>query len=570
MYRAARLTAPTGHLQDNLTALGRLDPSLVRRLSLPVDDRHVRQDETGRWLYRIHQTDYALALGEEALAASGRLDVADGQEVLVFGAGLGEQAAFLLREHPSTRVTVWDRDPWLLRLTLSLRDLRGPIGAGRLRLALGADLLDYVASEVPHRVVAHPFLGEVYAPERALLEQGVRPRRALVCAGTLFVADVTEALQRAGYTVFTLETTRQAKEELERTVERVDPDVVVSVNYTNGLAEFCQAQGRTLVCWEIDPSTNALPPLAGPSTRSYVFTYRSANVEAFRAAGFEHVEYLPLAANVERRAPAELSPDDQARYGAPVSFVGSSLTERVPVFLAEFGARYRAFKGGVDGAEQEARAIVDHVLAQQRETPDEYRVPELLRAHCPEFLDDAARDASQHDPVQIVAELAAAEKRLFAVAGLGRHGIRVWGDAGWRSLERFGVQYMGAAGHTHELNKIYQGSVVNVDVGRIYQADIVTMRIFDILACGGFVIAEHSPALDELFAVGEELEAYRSMEELGLKVEYYLEHPEEAREIACKGLRAVRERHSVNHRVARMLAAAGVRRAAVGGGGRNR
>ena len=33
------------------------------------------------------------------------------------------------------------------------------------------------------------------------------------------------------------------------------------------------------------------------------------------------------------------------------------------------------------------------------------------------------------------------------------------------------------------------------DVNRIYQPDVVPLRVFDVLACGAFLIAEHSEAL---------------------------------------------------------------------------
>ena len=80
------------------------------------------------------------------------------------------------------------------------------------------------------------------------------------------------------------------------------------------------------------------------------------------------------------------------------------------------------------------------------------------------------------------------------------------------------------------------------------------MRVFDILACGGFLIAEHSAALEELFDVGVELESWSSVPELIDKVRYFRAHPEQANKIALAGLKAVQERHSIQQRVLQMLA----------------
>ena len=160
------------------------------------------------------------------------------------------------------------------------------------------------------------------------------------------------------------------------------------------------------------------------------------------------------------------------------------------------------------------------------------------------------------DPLLWASEMAASEKRLTYVANLGVHGIVVWGDAGWKQVEAYGARYSGRyARHTDELTKIYCASTINVDVGRLYQSDIVTMRVFDVLACGGFLLAERSDDLEQLFEVGLEVEAYSTLAELKRKVAFYLANPEAARAIADRGLTAVRTRHTIRQRVETMMGA---------------
>jgi spore maturation protein CgeB len=139
------------------------------------------------------------------------------------------------------------------------------------------------------------------------------------------------------------------------------------------------------------------------------------------------------------------------------------------------------------------------------------------------------------------------------VAQLGHLGIHAWGDSGWKHAERYGVKHRGYAGHFKELNYIYSLSQVNVDVGRIYQSDIVPMRIFDILSCGGFVLAEYTPALEELFVLGEELVVWRDQADLQQKAAYYLDHPQIARSIALAGRARVCRDHRIKDRIHEML-----------------
>ena len=537
----------------NLEALRGVDAALVERLSLPVEGSHVQQRPDGPPVYRVHRYFYPFVVPDDRLAAS--IGAVDGtRPVLLFGAGVGEQLGAVVDRFPDLRVTVWDRDPWLFRHLLASGDLRERLTDGRIRLRMGVDLIDLHDDVGEHCVVEHPFLGEIYRFERALLRDGPGRRRALLRSGTLFVDDLAAALSRDGYSIYTLDTDRLSIEELEFTVRRFRPDLLAAINYAEGTAEFCDAVGCDLLCWEIDPSTTRLRPLTTPSSRAHVFTYRRRNVELFEAAGFAHVEYLPLAADTDRRRPLELTAEERAEYGAPVSYVGASMAAEGLEFRQRFVERYAGWAARTGADPTGGTELLGNVLAAQRKDLSRYRVVEALEAFGGSFLRDERAGDNIEDPAMLIAEIAAAEKRLTYVANLASFGVVVWGDAGWKQAARFGARYSGRyARHTDELTRVYNASTINVDIGRLYQSDIITMRVFDVLACGGFLLAEHSEALAEQFRIGEEVEAYRTLNELRAKVAHYLAHPKEAALIARRGLRAVRERHTIPGRVRHML-----------------
>jgi spore maturation protein CgeB len=81
----------------------------------------------------------------------------------------------------------------------------------------------------------------------------------------------------------------------------------------------------------------------------------------------------------------------------------------------------------------------------------------------------------------------------------------------------------------------------------------VNLRIFEALAAGCFLLTDHCDELATLFAVGEEIETYRSAAELSEKVRHYLAHPEQRTRIARNGHAAFRAAHTWNHRVADIL-----------------
>jgi len=55
----------------------------------------------------------------------------------------------------------------------------------------------------------------------------------------------------------------------------------------------------------------------------------------------------------------------------------------------------------------------------------------------------------------------------------------------------------------------------------------VPLRVFDVLACGGFLLTDARAGLPELFKPGKDLAVYTSLAELCAKARYYLDHPDE-------------------------------------------
>lgn len=543
-------------LKKNLDALAVQDIAFVQRICLPVEGRHIHFLPGGEVRYERNRSLLPFIIPQDQIAST--IGTPSSAEVLLFGAGIGEQLDAILSSEGRKKIVVWERDPWLLRLVLMKRDYSGSIRSGDLRFSLCSDLLELIPEATRFDVVAHPFLQALYQNEYLLLQKGIGRDRAMVCSGGLYVEDVSHSLRAEGFSLYTLDIKGLSLEEIERTIQRFDPQLLFAVNYTPGTAELCHKLHVPLICWEVDPAADRLKPLDVPSGSACIFTYRKPHVEDFRSAGFKKVEYLPLATNPERRFPSDLSAADREKYGSPLSFVGSSMVAQAGSFRQIFLQQYKSYRGETPEAIQEGNGLLEQILALQRQDFSICRVPELLEHHFSDFMGYLSRSGFSHDPFMLVAEIAAAEKRINYIANLSRLGVKVWGDEGWRITERFGVRVMGPAGHAQEINRIYGASLINVDINRLYQPDIVTMRVFDIMACGGFVLAEYCPALEELFSIGREVEAYTTLDELVSKAAYYLEHRDRAAEIARSGREAVLGRHTIQARLRQMLRSAGI------------
>jgi len=85
-------------------------------------------------------------------------------------------------------------------------------------------------------------------------------------------------------------------------------------------------------------------------------------------------------------------------------------------------------------------------------------------------------------------------------------------------------------------------------------AKIVTMKYYECLACGTFLLTDRPEGMEALgFVDGEHLVLYDGLDDLRGKIEYYLEHEQEREEIAERGMDLVRNRHSGKIRAKQFL-----------------
>ncbi|HIA01764.1 MAG TPA: hypothetical protein EYN66_07615 [Myxococcales bacterium] len=545
----------TGMLERNIQAITTVNRSLAHRLCFPTDLDHINRDNAEQITYRIHRNTYPLA-ADEGAAELILTTISDGLEILLFGAGTGVMLNGIRQGIPSSKVHIWDRDPAVLRTLFSCVDLSAEISDGSIQIHMGADFLNLLERKDELHFIAHPLLGQVYTAEAHLWEVGISDKVACVCTGGLLVPDLEDALRERGYSIVPIELLHVSEAEIDYSLDIIKPQLIAAINYIGGMERVAQRHSIPFLCWDMDPTTDRLAQPTGDSSHLHLFSCRPYLVESFKTQGFENVSFLPLAANPNRRRPLTLSPEEYSHYGAHVSFVGASLTSDAVRFQERLFTSYCEWRGTLD-ARPEIQEHLNQILAIQRQDFSVYRIPELMKEHMNDFLCHLASIDPALSPTRWVAEIAAMEKRLTVMANLGKFKPTVWGDSGWRALKKYGVRYMGGAGHMEELTRVYNASIINVDIGRIYQTDIPPMRLFDIMACGAFQLAEHSEAVSNLFEIGVEIETWKTIGELKSKVAWYLKHPSQAGKIAARGMAAVRKDHTVTQRLKEMMATSG-------------
>ncbi len=110
--------------------------------------------------------------------------------------------------------------------------------------------------------------------------------------------------------------------------------------------------------------------------------------------------------------------------------------------------------------------------------------------------------------------------------------IKVYGDQGWlKFLEKRSI-YRGAVKYGPELAHIYRKTKVNIVLTRPQIGKGVNQRVFDIPACGGFMLCDYRDELKTLFPEIWERISFKTVKEMKEKTQYFLDNETERLDLA--------------------------------------
>ena len=134
----------------------------------------------------------------------------------------------------------------------------------------------------------------------------------------------------------------------------------------------------------------------------------------------------------------------------------------------------------------------------------------------------------------------------------GQCDARFWGYGAEQLAQDSSIRprHQGEAWGNHMLATLADSKITINRHGEIAERFANNMRLFEACGCGALLITDYKDNLDDLFAVGEEVVAYRSAEECVALVRYYLRHQDEAQAIARAGQARVLRDHSYDQRMA--------------------
>ncbi len=369
----------------------------------------------------------------------------------------------------------------------------------------------------------------------------------LIDSGYFLVKEVEKALKLLGHKVVKISDRKGADSgdiiaKYIETILEIKPDFILTINHLGFdeegvLASFFRSIEMPVASWYVD-SPNLIVKAFNRNVSPYVslFLWDRTYIEDMKVTGFEAVNYLPLATDENifkpmKRQGQEVRGKGQG-YECDVGFVGNSMAEPVNGWMLKVHKEYHPYI---------ERLAEELACGNAPLNPAEPPAVELDEKSRMDF--DAA-----------VLWRATLLYRLSCIKQLEKFGLHIHGDSGWNNLlNNRDVKLLPPLNYYKELPYFYNTCKINFNATHLQMKEAVNQRVFDVPACGAFLLTDHQKSLEDLFEVNREIIVYKEKGEIPEIVKYYLDNPDKREDVARKGMERVLKEHTYKHRLGKLI-----------------
>lgn len=378
--------------------------------------------------------------------------------------------------------------------------------------------------------------------------------------GSICEPDVIETFHALGYTVYENDTeiydknpvVGQLVNNLSEFLQLHPIDCIFSINFFPILSEICKIYQIRYISWVVDAPLLELytPSIKNGCNRTFIFDYTLySEIYGFNP---ENIFYLPLAANVasKEKAIKNANLESREKYSAKLSFIGSLYTEKCPY-------------DSLGNISEYANGYLQAIMNAQEKVYGYYFVEELLsddlmaeiQKFCPNICanpDTPLLPVKRLFSQYYIGSKITSMERIHTMDLLSRHfPTTIYTGSDTSFLPN--LTNCGTAKTLTEMPLIFYYTLINLNTTAKSIRSGIPLRLWDIMASGGFVLSNFQAELTEYFELGTHLDIYGSMEELLDKCNYYLTHDKQRREIAANGLEEIKKKHTYDIRIEKLF-----------------
>lgn len=327
---------------------------------------------------------------------------------------------------------------------------------------------------------------------------------------------------------------------------------VFSINFFPSVSEICQIYDKPYVCWTVDSPVIELFSPALQNSCNKIFLFDKAQYNYFKDKNPDNIYYLPLATNVKylQQVVNNASSTVRQKFTSDVSFIGSLYSEKNPYSKIENLSEYT--KGYIDGLIEAQLNIYGYNFIEEmlddRVMEDFIKnVPDLTQSPYKDYLSPKYVMANDFIGMQI----AATERHRLLKLLAEYFKVDLYTLSDTTNLPK--VHNKGPANSLTEMPIIFNRSKINLNMTIKPIQTGLSLRVFDVMGSGGFLLTNYQEELPEMYEIGKEVEIFTSKEELVDKVDFYLRNDDARNKIALAGLERTKNEHTYEIRIAQMI-----------------
>ena len=330
-------------------------------------------------------------------------------------------------------------------------------------------------------------------------------------------------------------------------------DILFSVDYFHTLAMAAKKLDITYYSWLYHIPQWSLFSYAAQLPNNRIISFDSAQIQELKQYNVNGMQYMSQAADKEllSNALATATPDMIRKYQADVSFVGTLYESANNLFNRI-------------SPEAKEKEIYKDILQMIRDKRFVYGKDVLYRGvteEMVEFLLEEVEFGTEHfffanqQEIALQSVLArkitVEERKLMARTLARKFNFKLYTIS---NTEKFPeINNCGPVDFAKQAPLVYNGSKINIYITPRAIRSGVPLRVLEIMACQGFVLVNYQEDLAKEFEDGKELVMYRSLEEMTDKIQYYLAHEEERKQIAHAGYEKVLREYNYAEKLRKIL-----------------
>ena len=340
---------------------------------------------------------------------------------------------------------------------------------------------------------------------------------------------------------------------VDKALQNGQYDCVFTVNFYPSISDLCNIYHIRYICWIVDSPVLELFSASIKNSWNRVFVFDRMQYEEIHSLNPGCIFHYPLAVDTkgkQRVINAAVADGSANKYKCNVSFVGSLYGEKDPLSDIRWADEYT--KGFLDALTEAQMKVYGYYFVQDMLND---RVIEGFKKSVPDYYhmksDNQLTDRIIIGQYYLGNHITAVERTRLIKRISERFPIEVYTRSDISEIKKANVR--GGCETLTEMPIIFHESKINMNPTSKAIRSGIPLRVFDIFACGGFLLSNYQSELSELFVPEEDFVYYDSIEQAEEMIDYYLNHEEDRVQIARNGYIKVKEQYSYNVRLNRLL-----------------